>query len=78
MPLARHLQRIKLRLQVAWGLSEVLLLRNVLKISPDTRPAPFAHVCQLNRYITFAELVQMVSNWLFEANAESAPAARSD
>eukprot|EP00913_Durusdinium_trenchii_P000901 g838.t1 len=38
--------------------NEVLLLRNVLKISSDSR------------YISFAELVQMVSNWLFEANSK--------
>lgn len=40
------------------AICNVLLLRNVLKISSDSR------------YISFAELVQMVSNWLFEANSK--------
>ncbi|CAE7784312.1 mindy1 [Symbiodinium pilosum] len=40
------------------AICNVLLLRNVLKISPDTR------------YVTFTELVQMVSDWLFEANSK--------
>ncbi|CAE7482553.1 mindy1 [Symbiodinium natans] len=40
------------------AICNVLLLRNVLKINPDTR------------YVTFMELVQMVSDWLFEANSK--------
>lgn len=40
------------------AICNVLLLRNVLKINPDLR------------YVTFMELVQMVSDWLFEANSK--------
>ncbi|OLP98157.1 Protein FAM63A [Symbiodinium microadriaticum] len=43
-------------------ISQVLLLRNVLKINPDLR------------YVTFMELVQMVSDWLFEANSKDSVA----
>ncbi|CAE8593807.1 unnamed protein product, partial [Polarella glacialis] len=39
------------------AICNILLLRNVLKINPDTR------------YITFFELVDLVSDWLFEANS---------
>eukprot|EP00931_Biecheleriopsis_adriatica_P079463 TRINITY_DN52870_c0_g1_i1.p1 TRINITY_DN52870_c0_g1~~TRINITY_DN52870_c0_g1_i1.p1 ORF type:complete len:407 (-),score=121.13 TRINITY_DN52870_c0_g1_i1:126-1346(-) len=40
------------------AICNVLLLRGVLKISPDTR------------YITFFEVVSLVSDWLFEANGK--------
>jgi ubiquitin carboxyl-terminal hydrolase MINDY-1/2 len=39
------------------AICNILLLRNVLKINGDTR------------YISFGELVAMVSDWLFESNA---------
>jgi len=42
------------------ALCNVLLLRNILSISPDAR------------YITFDELVAMVSDYLFESNAKAA------
>jgi hypothetical protein len=47
------------------AICNVLLLRNQLSISPDSR------------YISFSELVQMVSNLLFDANASSSNNADS-
>lgn len=47
------------------GLCNVLLLRNQLQISQDTR------------YISFTELLQMVTNILFDANASSGTSSTS-
>mmetsp|Transcript_56166 Transcript_56166/g.100041 ORF Transcript_56166/g.100041 Transcript_56166/m.100041 type:complete len:392 (-) Transcript_56166:327-1502(-) len=41
------------------AMCNVLLLRNALKINPDAR------------YISFFELVDLVSNWLFESNEDN-------